>query len=334
MMERDGITQSGLGLFNLCPKKAELRLMQGLERNGASHDRPLEFGSYFHDVLDKTYSQRVGELSKTVLSGQEIKYWSLLANKALDAKAAKSKDLDPAEEQAMEVTAGLSAVVIKRYFKRWAVRDTKRQIIAVEKVLSFPYKLRNGVTILIWCKIDLIERINGKLWITDHKTKSQIEDFYLAEKMAFDLQMMIYSLCVLHNYGEWPEGFNYNLIKRPGQKFTGTYYKKPESLAQYLERVDKHMEEKGDEYFCRNQISVSQAEIQTYRDRDLDYQIERMYEWSLGGYVSYRNSGACMKWNKPCEFLPICGGSHDAHKLYTKRLHVFPELVNDEGGDD
>jgi hypothetical protein len=328
-MERDGVTQSLLSLFALCPQRAYWKMVEGLQ--GGKPHKALQFGTYFHDVLDKAYSMsRRPTTNQRALS--DIKFWEVLSGKVLGStyeEAVEGLD-DIKDQQAFELIYGLCDVVLARYFRRWGRVDRKAKIIAVEMVFEFPYRLRDGTVIMIRGKIDRIDEIDGELWVYDHKTKSQIEGNYIVEKMGFDMQMMVYCMAVFHKYGKWPKGVVYNLIKRPGQIYSGTYYKKTESIPQYLQRVDAHMQEKGDEYFCRYTISLLPREIELFRDRDLDYVIERLYEWQNGGIASFRNSGACSNWNRACEFLPLCSNDRDARSKYTVRDSVFPELTEVE----
>ena len=334
-MERDGITQSTIQTFVDCPMKAYRKMFEGLK--AGDFDRRLQFGTYFHDVLDSVYTQRKRKPDFP---------WLKIGRATLDAiyeETVESLD-DPRDVETFDQVHGLCEVVLTEYFNWYKKEDTKLKILAVEKQFAFPYTLRNGRVIMVRGKIDLIEEKNGKeIWIWDHKTKSAIEINdrsritvgAIAEKMDWELQIMVYCLAVYHLYGKYPTGVVYNLVKTPGQEFKGSYNKKPETLQEFYQRVLSDMDAKSDprtrnsEYFLRLDISVTQKEIEYWRDTDFDYIIERIYEWSQGGIASYRNSKNCAAFRKPCEFLRIC--SSNDRSGYKKRESVFPEL---EEGED
>ena len=139
---------------------------------------------------------------------------------------------------------------------------------------------------------------------------------------------MIYMKAMQYVYGESPAGVLYNLVKRPGQQYKGSFNRKPESIPEYMGRIDKDIADKTDEYFKRYHISITKNEVDLFFDTDLDYILQRMYEWQQGGYSNFRNSSACSMWNRPCEYLPIC--SNGDKTLYTRKLTVFPELEPNE----
>lgn len=313
-MERDGVTQSIIALFALCPQKAHYKMIEGLELK--MKDRALEFGSFFHEALDKVYSQRMigNPDDEEVL--QEL----------YETTKERLEDADVKDQQEFEINYGVCKVTLERYFQKWA--KDKQNFIAIEQVFEFPYRLRDGTVIAIKGKFDGVFRDKkGKLWLFETKTKSQIDGNHIVQKMDFELQVMIYLMALKHVYGETPVGVLYNLIRRPQQRFSGTFQRKPEGVVDFIKRVDADIVSNMDKYFIRYPISVTQDAVETYKTTDLDYIIERLYEWQQGGISSFRNSNACSMWNRPCEYLPLCGSDDMFAKgRYSKRERVFPEL--------
>jgi len=324
-MGRDGVTQSTIALFALCPMKCYWKMILGLEKT-TRPDTALDFGDHFHNTLDKVYLHRkkykVQSTTQTIY--QTIDH--VLTSSSLDI-VKKLKKFDLKDQQSFQQTNGLCNVVLKRYYQHYKT-DVNMNWLAVEQVFSMPYKLRNGITIQIRGKFDGVFRNkNGELWLFESKTKGDIKDKVTLDRLGFELQVMVYMLALEYVYKEKPKGVLYNLIKKPGQEYSGTYYRKPETLPEFFARVDKHIKENPNDYFYRHPQSIPWKDVEEYRDIDLDYILERLYEWqNENPKNSFRNTASCKAWNRPCEFLQACANPAEA-RYYHKRLHVFPELV-------
>lgn len=317
-METHGISQSMIALFALCPQKAHYSLIEGYKKDG-TYDKALDFGSFFHDCLDAVYTCQKDKTPK-------VNVKAIVNKKYVEAKKRmQSAGVDIKQLQEFEISYGMCVSLLDRYFDKWKLQDKQLQWLDLEKVFSFPYKLRDGTVIQIRGKFDGVFRNDkGKLWLFETKTKSTIYNNTVMETIGYNLQVMVYMMAMKYLYGETPAGVLYNLVKRPGQQYKGTYNRKPESIPEYVERVDKDIIEKPDEYFQRYMVYIRWEEIEEYKNMDLDYMLQRFYEWQQGGYSNFRNSAACSMWNRPCEYLPICSTGNKT--LYSRKLTMFPEL--------
>jgi hypothetical protein len=317
-MTEDGLTQSMLGLFALCPQKAHYKLIEGIEI--PRRDRALDFGTFFHEVLDKVYTAQKenNTLPNYGMIGEQC---YKQAKARLIEESTDIKDL-----QEFEVNYGVCQTLLRHYFNKWTKEDKYTKWVDLERVFEFPYKLRDGTVVMIRGKFDGIFRDKkGNVWLFETKTKSNITGNHIMEKMAFDLQVMVYLKAVEYVYKVKPAGVLYNLVKRPNFDYKGTYYKKPETVPAFLERVSSHIDSNVEDYFTRYHVSITKQEVETFFLQDLDYLIQRMYEWQQGGISNFRNSGACSMWNRPCEYLPICSSGDRSN--YRKRKEIFPELT-------
>ncbi len=315
-MERDGISQSMIALFALCPQKAHWSLIEGLKKD-STFDKALDFGNFFHDVLDKVY---------TTMMEKDFKLMMVLDRTYRETKARmQASGTDTKTLQEFEITYGMCRTLLVRYFEKWESQDKQIKWEALEQVFAVPYKLRDGTTIELKGKFDGVFRDNkNRLWLFETKTKSMIAGNMIMETMSYNLQVMIYMKAIQAVYGEKPVGVLYNLVKRPGQQYKGSFNRKPESIPEYLQRIDKDVFENPNDYFTRYMINVQWEEVEKFFLMDLDYMLQRMYEWQQGGYSNFRNSAACSMWNRPCEYLPIC--SMGDRTNFTKKLTMFPEL--------
>lgn len=333
-LERDGITQSAIAAFVQCPQKAEYKLKHGFSLEGMNHK--LDFGTIFHEVLDKVYSTRLRNINNTKPYTKYL--WKELCNNTVSNYYDDHiEDVDPADLRKFELCIGQTKLVLEHYFEWWSKKDSTANIIAVEKEFSFPYKLRSGVNIVFRGKMDRIDKVNKDIWLFETKTKDDIEPTTsgmtvngIVEKMDYELQVMVYCLAIKELYGVYPKGVIYNLVKRPQQEFKGSYRSKSETLPQYFDRVHEDIIYKSNistrehEYFMRYEIALFPEKIEEWKLRDLDYIIERIAEWSDKGYGSYRNSANCAMYRKPCEFLSICSLGETSR--YKVREKIFPEL--------
>lgn len=325
---KNGLTQSMISTFQDCPRKVHYKMREGLKLGAFNH--ALDFGTLFHAVLDAVYSRKIGASKRFIFSQWEV----VVASELHKLYAAAMQELDPSEYSKFELMHGLCATLLPHYIKKYYEEDNKAQIIDVEKEFCFPYKMRNSETIMIRGKIDRVDKIGDEIWLFETKTKTSIDKMgdwsvnAVVETMSYQTQACIYALACEYLYGKVASGIKYNLVKRPGQEFKGTYYNKPETMLQFFERVDKDITAKP-EYFNRYNISLHKNELKTWRDTDLDYWIENLFEWSQGNRgIGARNQQSCSKYRKPCEFLNIC--ANNDRSRYTKRDKVFSELEEDE----
>jgi len=214
-------------------------------------------------------------------------------------------------------------------------------------------------------KFDGIIGFGDRTYLLEHKTTSEdITDpngTYF-RRLAIDSQVSAY---VLANWqqGRKLDGTLYDVIKKPGIRpknlakadrahiaSGGTYFgfKVPENvrlavaLTQerechelYAIRLAADCIENGDKYFARKMIPRLDSEVTEYATEL--WEVGQSILSARSRNAHYRNSGACVEYNTPCQFLGICSGndSPDSDK-WEKREYVHSELpiLGEEGGRD
>jgi len=166
-IHRDGVTQSSLQTWLQCPMKSHYKMKLGLSAGEFNHS--LDFGSLFHLILDKVYTERKGKNLEPLRS-----FWKEIVYKELESYY-QELTVDPSDIQKAQICYELCKLVLPIYFEWWYKEDSNSHIIEVEKEFSFPYKLRNEVTIPIRGKIDRIDRRKDGIWLFETKTKGTIE---------------------------------------------------------------------------------------------------------------------------------------------------------------
>ena len=118
-------------------------------------------------------------------------------------------------------------------------------------------------------------------------------------------------------YKKSVQGALYNIIRR-----SGLQQGKKESLKEYIERVNKDIENRPDWYFIRYEIAISKGDLRIFEE-DLNKILRDFVEW-LNNPWGYKNTSQCtMKYGR-CQNIPIC--SMQDYTYFTKRKAVFKEL--------
>lgn len=244
------------------------------------------------------------------------------------------------------------------YDHRW--RSSPWKAIAVEQIvesgLTNPLTNRDSRTFTVAGKLDVIAEYEGKRYVIDHKTTSQsVEDpaspFW--RQLVVEAQPSHYMLLEWQN-GRKLDGAMWDVIRKPaisprklGTKAERasivaerTYYGQPvgdeylqrivagedrESIAMYEARLRADVIDRPEWYYARQCVPRLDHEMLEYAEE----------LWDIGQEIAnarkterhYRNSGACLLYNSPCEFLGICSGhdSPDSDK-WVRRQSVHEEL--------
>lgn len=317
-LERDGLTQSIIGLITLCPAKGFIKLIEGLESGNTSD--ALILGDMFHRVLDSVYSAMVKDPSQdtTVLAGMAI---DTVVDEDLQKMFDEGKPQFLIDQ--MNTNASLARVMSKAYFQKWHTDITSMNWVDLERVFEVPFEYEISSTQKIQVplrgKYDGVFRDKrGRLWLFETKTKSQVDEGTLVDKLSFDIQVMIYLWTMYKIYGEWPQGVVYNVVRKPQLR-----QKASETDEAFHQRILLDMNDRPDFYFIRYHVSIEKDELQTWINDELN----SLVGYALGfskGFINFRNTNACQMWNRPCEFLKVCAHG-DRHGL-VRRKELFPEL--------
>lgn len=319
---RDGITQSALSNFLTCPEKFNLSMNQGWasERTGFA----IDFGNIVHEALDRVYSGFFNLGNSADAMHRSSQQLELMLNREL-SRTAKFRILNNDIEQEICDNYRLAEIVLRHYFQRWFREDKKRDWVFLEKEFSNEYHLGiqnfgtgdNLFVIPMKGKIDGVFRSGKKFRQLETKTKGQINEKEIQDKLTFDLQNFFYLLNSAILLGEKPSGVLYNVIRRPQLKQGAK-----ETHVQFCERVNEDIENRRDFYFMRWDISILPSEYKRW-EGEFEIMIERLVQ-TYEEERYFRNPTGCNAFHRTCQFLPVCS-RRDFSGLRI-RDEIFPEL--------
>jgi hypothetical protein len=280
-----GVTQSILGRFLTCRERTRLYLVQGL-RPVDSFNHRLEYGNLFHKCEES------GDDWPEALK----QYARLLCRKY------------PTDQEQVDRWYMVCRVQYPIYLNYWKNHpDTRsRKVLMAEAKFDVPYKLPSGREVRLrgmWDSYDLIGRGRDVgVYITDHKTKGDVNPEEIKRNLLCDLQTMFYLVAAetwrgLDDYGipvRFPEavdpplrGVRYNVIRRPLSGGKGTIKQhKPtksnpqgESREEFYARLGELIREEPEHYFMRWRVEVRKSDILTFRRECLDPILEQLCDW-------------------------------------------------------
>ena len=296
----DGITQSMLGEFLSCRRKATLSYKKGLSSQYTSN--AITFGSLFHAALEQIYQ-----------TDAIVVYDKLIDSLLKDYKKEVSKERiwTFEDEENQVLNEGYLKILIPAYIDHYRKIDNNKTWFYIEK----EFKNKWVSNIVLRGKYDRICRSNGEIWIYDTKTKSRI-DPEIQNRLSFDLQIMFYMLNYSLEFDKTPVGFVYDQIKRPALR-KGSQ----ETMKKFMQRVEASID---DSYFQRIRVPIGRGELVRWIENEFTPMIEDFVNWATGKSVDYRNPSACETRYGNCKFLRWCGTA-DKTGLYRKKK-IFSEL--------
>lgn len=270
-----------------------------------------------------------------------------------------------ADDSALLVAAKCRGLM-RGYDRRW--RDSNIQPLSVERTLTAPLlnPETNGTsrTFSLAGKLDVLAAENGQSVLIDHKTTSQDigdPDASYWRQLAVEGQVNHYMLLAWQQ-GQKIDTALWDVIRKPTispKKLTkadqravvslGKYFDTPVSQASRDALVNDEREtlelyeirlandcmfERPEWYFQRRKVPRLDRDILEYANEAWQHgqDIIACRASSSEDRLPVRNSGACMLYGSPCNFLGICSGydSPDSGK-WRKKESVHPELPIIEG---
>lgn len=244
-----------------------------------------------------------------------------------------------------------AAALLSGYMARW--QDEPMQIVAVEQTFQMP--LINPATgaasrtFQLAGKIDAIVVANGQLWVMEHKTSAQdiSPGSQYWQQLCIDPQISTYILAA-KELGHDAAGCIYDVLGKPRTKPhratppENRKYKKDgslyanqraedETLEEYAGRLRNDIAADPERYYQRGEVvrlAAEEAEAQF----DLWHTARMIRESELAGRWP-RNTDGCFKYNRPCDFWPVCTGesSLEDRVRYKQDDNVHPELEDSNG---
>lgn len=283
---KDGVTFSYLSRFCICPERFRLHAIEGWSETGLKD--ALEFGNAFHHCLE--------QYAKGIPIPKILKYLRTYQNERINLNK-----FTPPQRVEFEQLMGMVQVTFPGYVKHWEAfyrersvnrLDPTRRATHQEEKFSVPIEVPSvGKRILLRGKIDGIFRHpkTKKLWIIEHKTKSNIDEEGLQSSLSQDLQTMLYATVAEKMFGEKVEGVLYDVIRRCQLK-----PRKGDFLKNYLQRIDEDIDKRPDWYFVRWETELEKNDLHYWQQKTLFPLLIRLVRW----WESIRNS-PFTPWNLP-----------------------------------
>lgn len=305
-IHRDGITQGLLLAWMTCPQKARL----SLELRPARVTGALSFGSLVHEALEELYTLYKNDQPYNIVD-------ILTRREQSDRQQLTSvPGHDPEILQQLEESYGVAHALLDAYVNHWTEDFDSKDWIELESEFAIAIEIDN-TEYIIRGKRDGIYRQSQRLWLMETKTKGQINEDVIMDKLLFDFQTMLYLWSIWKEYNAVPAGIVYNIIRRPLLR-----RKKSESLSEFVHRVRDDIIERKDWYFMRYISSIVKNDLIVF-EKELKTILRQFIRWSNGEY-HYKNSAACDIGGITCNYLPIC--ARNDRSSFVPKERAFTEL--------
>lgn len=259
----DGVTYSFLDEFQKCREQARLSYVVGYTQ--VEMVEAFEYGNCIHNCLEA-----YGKANRETINH----------NKVLNEYRDKRKQtLRAAEQQELNRIVETARLVWPAYLKWWTAKGGMEtlpdcEFVSLEEDFKFPHTLPGGQEIILRGRLDGVLRYQGQLWLMENKTKSVVDE-RIADYLPHDMQTMMYCHCVEQKYGEPVAGILYNVVRRPGLKYSA----KDPSLANLLQRIAADLAERPEFYFLRWNVYLAPGDIAKWVDRVLNPILRNVVLW-------------------------------------------------------
>lgn len=323
--EEDGITQSLLSKFLGCKERFRLRVIEGFKPH-EKFSSAMTYGNMWHEC-EEALAAKQDWLEK-------LRSYSInLCNEYRDNKIDIDKWFMACKTQ------------FPHYIKYWEEHEDVKQRNPYLEEHSFcvPYKLPSGRVVKIRGKFDSVDVVGNEVWLQENKTKGQIDGDWLSKQLTFDLQTMLYLVCLkIHMKKERVKqslaGVRYNVIRRPlsGGKGTirprkATKNKPAESKEEYWSRLEEYFVEDPSYWFMRWNVEITNADLIRFKNEFLNPCLEHLCLWY--DHVAGKNNYSFLNYRIPYGVnTEIRGGEIEEYLMtgstagLTKVENLFPEL--------
>lgn len=319
------LTNSALQTFKTCPRKFELRYLHGLRR--VHKEAPLRIGGAFHaaaelldeygldaalDAVNKAYAKHDDHYEWAKVRAMVRAYaWRWSEDAAFGKWVTKEVTMETSLGDGMPDLAGKFDGCIQPEPDTLALHEIKT-------------RADNCGDDAYWSAL----RIN-----------SQVSTyFYIARGNGIRFSCTLYDVVGKPSY----EPYRATPPDKRKYKNDGTLYANmrefDEAPEDYEERLLSIMVESPGRWFARRQVTRLSHEIDEFED-DLKATIELMIRCEeLRRYP--KNTDACFKWNRRCEYFGLCAGEMDmptpdaCPQGWEFVTDVHPELQEQEIDDD
>jgi PD-(D/E)XK nuclease superfamily len=311
------VTTSQVKCFQRCQRLHWFQYILGYRPVERAH--ALDFGTLVHVGLEAWWAS-AGDLDKAL---------RVLAEAHSKADGLSEYDLARA------------SVMLEGYHARWA--EEPITVLSVEHEFRVPIRLDgNEHHIELVGKFDAICEIGGRVYIPEHKSKSEkVDALAYFEALRSDMQVSNY-LIAASELGHRPGGALYDVLVKPGEprlatpvesrKYTkeGKLYARQrdgdEGIDEYRARLFEMLAERPEDFYQRATVVRFDEEIDAAR-ADLWHIADAIWA-SYSRSFHPRSPGACRDYARPCEFAPVCweGASLEDSTRYRKLDNPHEEL--------
>ena len=276
-LKNQGITQSLLSNYMTCPQKFVIAVNQyrSIQTN-------TSFGTFFHNVLELWYLDNCSN-KKEVLEFIDAYIFS--------------KEVENSEYMRIS-----GAVLFENYVLRYGKEKVSPEILFDTKNNPYNFRLRG--------KIDGVLMEKKQLFLLETKTKTQINEEGITNRLVLDWQSLFYVNAYYRQFKVLPAGVVYNVIRYPQRM--------PKDLCTYAKDLDKEIKSKPDYFFYRWKTEYTLQDIVSFNAELLQKLIELDER-----KVFYKNQCSCDLYGG-CDYLEYC--STGKLTRLKKQPHLFMEL--------
>lgn len=337
----DGITQSLLSAFMQCKNKAK-HIMQGIKSK--EPNKHLIYGSYIH-FLHENYIKTCINLSKSKSKNDHSDYFDIFSNivswiqRKYDIFLKLQEEIEDRLPDKIKEYLLIASISFEQYIGFYNKHYKNFIWKEVESKFNTPYysdhfKLTNLEPIRLKGMIDGIFQKNIsnnksdneteiEEWILETKSKTIMNEESIIDLLANDFQVQIYILAYWNQYGKYPNGCLYNILRKP-QLRQG----KKENISNFLNRIREDIQKRPEHYYIQYEITFNPKELDKFR-RNFENLLGDFLVWyqdlKMGnGKRHYLNFTACETKYGLCEYFNLCSKNE---KIYYKISNKFnPEL--------
>lgn len=311
MKPNNKISNSGLDLFDSCPRAYYFRYEEGLEKVNKTVSDSLTYGSMFHEYLENRHNGKQTKLFETNESDPNKQLVVMLNEQIAVYEATRPQE-------------ACEFIMVEQPFSGKFI-DPK-----TGKKTAFTI---NGI-------IDALVKIGDEYWLWENKTTSRADNAYI-ERIAIDRQTHIYKKQIEMLFskklnGQPIMGVMYNIIQKPSVKWNegetdeefalrekeatrpkSLKRKVPDTIETYAERVRNHIKPEHfiliKKYFEYSKVEESMLDI-----ADIFKNIKSCRRASYWR----KCTKSCHKYNSECEFFKLCLADNNDYvreEMYQKR---------------
>jgi hypothetical protein len=192
----------------------------------------------------------------------------------------------------------LAVPTVHQYLIRYQDNEKETEWIEAERRIEIPYAYPDGKETVVKGYIDLIGKARTSYKIQDTKTTGRVDIRAFKNAQPFSLQLNIYCLGFLFEYGKLPNQIIYDVVRRAGTK-----KKQTEKISDWIARIELEIKSKPDHYFKRAIHNVDESEFNNWLNQEFHPIMEDVRKWEEASYECYPNPTAFYYDQSPSPFL-------------------------------